>query len=61
VVFVVVFVVVVFLVDFGLVAEEVDLAETGAGAARGDAEVFEDITIRVGIMDEVRAEKSKAM
>lgn len=36
-----------FLVDLGLVADPVDLADTGAGAGSGDAEVFEDIAVRV--------------
>jgi hypothetical protein len=37
--------IVAFLTDFGLVADVVDLAETGARAARGDAEVFEDMVV----------------
>jgi len=41
-----VFVVVTFLADLGLFVEEVDLAETGA--ARGEAEVFEDIATKYG-------------
>lgn len=46
---VVVLAVVFLLTDLGLVADDVDLAETGAAAgARGDAEVLEDIAIRVG-------------
>jgi len=37
------------LADLGLVADAVDLVETGARAARGDAEVFEDmLLLRVG-------------
>lgn len=42
-----------FLLDLGLVNEEVDLAETGA---RGEAEVFEDIAIRVGSMRKWKSE-----
>jgi hypothetical protein len=37
--------IVAFLTDFGLVVDVVDLAETGARAARGDAEVFEDMVV----------------
>jgi hypothetical protein len=48
-----VFATVAFLADLDLVTEAVDLAETGAGA-RGDAEVFEDIAVRVGSAREVR-------
>lgn len=50
-----------FLADLGLVTEDVDLAETGAGAARGDADVFEDIMMRVENMGETRNEHNGGM